>query len=83
MAIVPSRPLPPGIPADCYGARKLFEDATRGLTCGDLLHVNSKTCSAAYFDMLSVCLFGAAKYFVPFYVVRRAERQRGRVVIPK
>lgn len=69
MAVVPSRPLPPGVPADWTGARRLFEEATRGLQCRDILHVNSPTCVAGSLDMLKACLWGAAKYFIPFYTV--------------
>lgn len=69
MAVVPSRPLPPGIPPDWAGARRLFMEATAGLACRDLLHVDNPSCAGAWRDMMFDCLLGATKFFVPFYAV--------------
>ncbi|XP_052132794.1 uncharacterized protein LOC127752155 [Frankliniella occidentalis] len=69
MAVVPSRPLPPGIPADYNEARRLFETVTAGLKCRDVIHTTTSTCTGAGVDMLGACLLGSVKYFLPYYLI--------------
>ncbi|KAK3932480.1 Transmembrane protein 135 [Frankliniella fusca] len=69
MAVVPSRPLPPGIPSDWAEARRVFEKASAGFKCGDVIHTDVKSCPGAALDMFGGCLLGSVTYFVPFYLV--------------
>lgn len=54
---------------------KYFYEATKGLTCHELVHPNILKCPDYGIDIFSETIFGCMKFVFPFCIVSGGSRQ--------